>query len=98
MILSGYLTADRVDRASTSGRLSARLAVIEARRRTAEQAVDALLEVWRTDPSGQHEAGWQEEDDAAHDVVDALSSLLGALELARQERRVRTVPAPRSAP
>lgn len=97
MILSGYLTADSVDRASASGRLSTRLAEIEARRRSAQDAVDALVEAWRENPVVQHQHQWREVDDAAHDVVDALSSLLGAIDLAREEVTV-SPPAPRSAP
>lgn len=97
MIPSGYLTADRVDRARAAGRLSARLAVLEARRRSAEHVVAVLLETWGESVIDQQQTGWQEMDDAARDVIDALSALLGAVDLARGEADV-SPPAPRSAP
>lgn len=95
MILSGYLSADSVDRTSASGRLSARLSDIDARRRSAEHAVDALVQAWRENPVVQQQDRWRAVDDAAHEVVDALSSLLGEIDLAREEMAVNP-PSPRS--
>jgi hypothetical protein len=82
MILSGHLTADRVDRAAAT---SALLADLNARRRTAELRVDALVEVWRDQAAHRKQAGWGEMEDAARDAIDSLSALLGAIDLARDE-------------
>lgn len=101
MIPSGRLHHhDLTARESGSSRLAAarRLADLDARRRTAEHAVDTLLETWRESPIAQQRTGWQEMDDAARDVIDALSALLGELDLARDEVAVSPLPAPRSAP
>ncbi|GAA5109002.1 hypothetical protein GCM10023339_08630 [Alloalcanivorax gelatiniphagus] len=85
MILSGYLSHDRADRAATSARLSSRIAEIEARRRAAERSVGQLADAWRGDAGRHEESGWQEWDDAARHAIDALSALLGTLDLAREE-------------
>ncbi len=85
MILSGRLGInDRADRVAASSRLAAHLADIDARRRAAELTVDALVQSWRGGAAVQQESGWQEVDDAARDAIDALSSLLGAIDLARE--------------
>lgn len=77
---------------------SVRRADLDARRRTAELTVDAFVEVCRTRSVVQDEAGWRELDHTARDAIDALSALLGAIDLARDEAAVNRLPSPRSAP
>ena len=83
MIISGDLDLDREAHHAASATLSARLAELDERRRTAEACVDALLSSWRGEASICFASRWQEWNGAAGDVVDALSALLGAVDLAR---------------
>jgi WXG100 family type VII secretion target len=83
MIISGDLALDREAHLAASSTLSARLAELDERRRAAEACVDALLSSWRGNAATHFASRWQEWDDAASDVVDALSALLGAVDLAR---------------
>lgn len=85
MILSGNPCLDRAAHAAASSSMSARLAELDQRRRTAASTVDALLSSWRGDAATHFSSRWQEWDDAATDVVDALSALLGAIDLARRD-------------
>lgn len=85
MIVSGKLALDRNAHATASTSLSSRLQDIEARRRTAESTVGSLLASWRGDASAHFTTRWQEWDDAANEVIDSLSALLAALDLARDE-------------
>lgn len=85
MIISGNLALDRAAHRAASSSLSARLAELDERRRAAEACVDALLASWRGEAATCFAAHWQEWDGAATDVVDALSALLGAVDLARQD-------------
>ncbi len=62
-----------------------RLAELDQRRRAAAATVDALLASWRGDAATHFASRWQEWDGAATDVVDALSALLGAIDLARRD-------------
>ncbi len=84
MILSGHLHHDRHSR-TAAARLSDRLADIDARRRVAERSVDALLASWQGGAALHQQSGWQDWDMAANDVIDSLSALIGALDLAREE-------------
>lgn len=83
MIISGDLDLDRAAHEAASATLSARLAELDERRHAAEGCVDALLSSWRGEAAGHFASRWQEWDGAARDVVDALSALLGAVDLAR---------------
>ena len=87
MILSGHLRHDPYDRrgATAAARLAHRLADVDARRRVAERSVDALLASWQGGAALHQQSGWQDWDSAANDVIDSLSALLGALDLAREE-------------
>jgi uncharacterized protein YukE len=87
MILSGHLHHDRRDRhgRTAADRLSDRLADIDAHRRVAERSVDALLASWHGGAALHQRSGWQDWDLAANDVIDSLSALIGALDLAREE-------------
>lgn len=102
MILSGHLHHDRRDRhgRTAADRLSERLADIDARRRVAERSVDALLASWQGGAVLHQQSGWQDWDLAANDVIDSLSALIGALDLAREEltdaRALSQAPRPRS--
>lgn len=84
MILSGHLHHDRHSR-TAAARLSARLADVDARRRVAERSVDALLASWQGGAALHQQSGWQDWDVAANDVIDSLSALIWALDLAREE-------------
>jgi uncharacterized protein YukE len=99
MILSGHLHHDRHSR-TAAARLSDRLADIDARRRVAERSVDALLASWQGGAALHQQSGWQDWDMAANDVIDSLSALIGALDLAREEltdaRALSLAPRPRS--
>jgi len=87
MILSGHPHRDRRDRhgRTAADRLSDRLADIDARRRVAERSIDALLASWQGGAALHQQSGWHDWDLAAHDVIDSLSALIGALDLAREE-------------
>lgn len=85
MILSGNLSLDRAAHAAASSSMSARLAELDQRRRAAATTVDALLASWRGDAATHFSSRWQEWDGAATDVVDALSALLSAIDLARRD-------------
>jgi uncharacterized protein YukE len=84
MILSGHLHHDRHSR-TAAARLADRLADIDAQRRVAERSVDALLASWQGGAALHQQSGWQDWDLAANDVIDSLSALIGALDLAREE-------------
>ena len=84
MILSGHLHHDRHSR-TAAARLADRLADIDAQRRVAERSVDALLASWQGGAALHQQSGWQDWDVAANDVIDSLSALIGALDLAREE-------------
>jgi uncharacterized protein YukE len=102
MILSGRLHHDRRDRhgRTAADRVADRLADIDARRRVAERSVDALLASWQGGAALHQQSGWQDWDAAANDVIDSLSALIGALDLAREEltdaRALSGPPRPRS--
>ena len=85
MIVSGKLALDRTAHATASAELTTRLGDIEARRRAAESTVGSLLASWRGDASSHFSSRWREWDDAANDVIDSLSALLAAIDLAREE-------------
>lgn len=85
MIISGSLAIDRAAHEAASSDLAALLAGLDERRRAAELAVDLLLSSWRGDAASHFAARWQEWDAGARDVIDALSALLGAIDLARAE-------------
>jgi uncharacterized protein YukE len=85
MIISGHLQHDRSGRAVVSSFTAARIAEVDARRRAAEASIDALVVAWQGGTARHQRSGWQEWDDVAHDAIDALSALLGALDLARRE-------------
>lgn len=85
MIVSGNLSLDPAAHAASSARLSARLSDVDDRRRAAERTVSALLESWRGQAATRFQAGWQEWDSSASDVIDALSALLAAIDLARHD-------------
>ena len=95
MIPSGHLTTDR---GGSARRHSARLAMVDTRRRSAEDAVGVLLEVWRSSTTMPQEVAWDEMDEAAGAAIDALAALLAAIDLVREEAEVSSVPAPRPAP
>lgn len=85
MIISGSVAIDRAAHAAASSDLTARLAGLDERRRAAELAVDLLLSSWRGDAGSHFASRWQEWDAGARDVIDALSALLGAIDLARAD-------------
>jgi uncharacterized protein YukE len=85
MIISGHLHHVRSRRDVVSSFTAARTAEVDARRRAAEASIDALLVAWQGGSASHQRSGWQEWDDAAHETIDALSALLGALDLARRE-------------
>ena len=85
MIISGSVAIDRAAHAAASSDLAARLAGLDERRRAAELAVDVLLSSWRGDAGSHFASRWQEWDAGARDVIDALSALLGAIDLARAD-------------
>ena len=85
MIISGHLQHDLSGRAVVSSFTAARIAEVDARRRAAEASIDALVVAWQGGTVRHQGSGWQEWDDAAHDAIDALAALLGALDLARRE-------------
>ena len=85
MIISGSIALDSAAHAAASSDLAARLADLDERRRAAELAVDVLLSSWRGDAGSHFASQWQEWDAGARDVIDALSALLGAIDLARSE-------------
>jgi uncharacterized protein YukE len=85
MIISGRLQHDRSSRTVVPSFTAARIAEVDARRRAAEASIDALVVAWQGGTARRQRSGWQEWDDAAHDAIDALSALLGALDLARRE-------------
>jgi uncharacterized protein YukE len=85
MIISGQLQHDRSGRAVVSSFAAARIAEVDARRRAAEACIDALVAAWQGGAARHQGSGWQEWDSAARDAIDALSALLGALDLARLE-------------
>jgi hypothetical protein len=85
MIISGHLQHDRSSRPVVSSSRTPRLAGLDARRRTAEASIDALIVAWQGGTARHRSSGWQEWDRAAHDVIDALSALLAELDLARRE-------------
>ena len=83
MIISGTTAIDSAAHAAASSDLAARLAGLDQRRRAAELAVDVLLSSWRGDAGAHFASQWQEWDAGAREVIDALSALLGAIDLAR---------------
>ena len=85
MIISGTVAIDRAAHEAASSDLAARLAGLDRRRRAAELAVDLLLCSWRGDAATHFAQRWQEWDAGARDVIDALSALLGAIDLARAD-------------
>ena len=85
MIISGPLAIDRAAHEAAASDLAARLAGLDERRRAAELTVDLLLSSWRGDAASHVAARWQEWDSGARDVIDALSALLGAIDLARDD-------------
>ncbi|MDZ5660638.1 WXG100 family type VII secretion target [Nocardioides sp. zg-1308] len=85
MILSGSLAYDLAAHDAATPRLAARLAELDERRHAAERTVDALLASWRGDAATHFATRWREWDDAAAEVVDSLSALLGAIDLARRD-------------
>lgn len=85
MIISGSVALDRAAHAAASSDLAARLAGLDERRRAAELAIDVLLASWRGDAASHFTSQWQEWDAGARDVIDALSALLGAVDLARDD-------------
>lgn len=85
MIISGSVALDRAAHAAASSDLAARLAGLDERRRAAELTIDVLLSSWRGEAASHFASRWQEWDAGARDVVDALSALLGAIDLARDD-------------
>lgn len=85
MIISGHLHHDRPARAAVSSSAAARIAEVDARRRAAAASIDALAVAWQGGTARHQGSGWQQWDDAAHDAIDALSAMLGSLDLARRE-------------
>lgn len=85
MIISGHMQHDRARRAVVSSSRAARVADVDARRRAAEASIDALVVAWQGGAARHQGSGWQEWDLAAHDAIDALGALLGAIDLARCE-------------
>jgi uncharacterized protein YukE len=85
MIISGHLQHDRTGRSVVSSFAAARVADVDARRRAAEASIDTLVVAWQGGTARHQGSGWQEWDSAARDAIDALSALLGALDLAREE-------------
>jgi WXG100 family type VII secretion target len=85
MIISGSVALDRAAHAAASSDLAARLAGLDERRRAAELAIDVLLASWRGDAASHFASQWQEWDAGARDVIDALSALLAAVDLARDD-------------
>lgn len=85
MIISGDIDLDRAAHVAATASLSARLTELDERRRAAEACVDALLAAWRGEAATHFASLWQEWDGAATDVIDALSALLGAVDLTRRD-------------
>ncbi|MBC2931488.1 hypothetical protein [Nocardioides sp. zg-1228] len=86
MIISGHLHHHHRPKPSAdSSRLAARVAEIDARRRDAELSVDRLVVAWQGGAALHRGSHWDRWDTAAHDTIDALGALLGALDLARRE-------------
>ena len=85
MIISGHLHHHHPRPSIDSTRLAARVAEIDARRRDAELSIDALVVAWQGGAALHRGSHWDAWDAAAHDTIDALSALLGALDLARKE-------------
>jgi WXG100 family type VII secretion target len=85
MIISGSVALDRAAHAAASSDLAARLAGLDERRRSAELAIDVLLSSWCGEAATHFASRWQEWDAGARDVIDALSALLGAVDLARAD-------------
>jgi WXG100 family type VII secretion target len=98
MIVSGTLAIDRATHAAATARFTDRLADLDERRRSAELAVDALLQSWRGDAASHFSSRWHDWDSSAQEVIDQLSALLGAVDLAREELEdvdARSVDVPR---
>lgn len=85
MTVSEDLDLDPAAHRAASSALSARLVELDERRRAAEACVDVLLASWRGDAATHFATHWQEWDGAATGVIDALSALLGSVDLARQD-------------
>jgi hypothetical protein len=81
VIPSGTLDHDRLARARASAQHPARTADVAASQRTAQAAIDKLLTTWHAGPSRALESAplWE---DAALEAIDALSALLGEVDLA----------------
>ena len=98
MIISGHLQHDRSGRSVVSSFAAARIAEVDARRRAAEASIDALVVAWQGGTVRHQGSGWHEWDDAARDAIDALSALLGSLDLAREELAAARAAADGAAP
>ncbi|GAA1934544.1 WXG100 family type VII secretion target [Nocardioides hwasunensis] len=85
MIVSGTLALDRAVQAAAAAEFAVRLSELDERRRDAEQAIDALLVSWRGNAASHFAARAHEWDSAAMEVIDSLSALLGAVDIARRE-------------
>lgn len=79
MIISGTLQLDPQAHAAATASLGDRLADLDARRRAAETAVQALLATWRGDAAAAFREQWEVWGRAATDVVDELGSAVAAL-------------------
>ena len=85
MIISGHLQHDRSGRSVVSSFAAARIAELDTRRRAAEASIDALVVAWQGGTARHQGSGWHEWDSAARDAIEALTALLGALDIARDE-------------
>lgn len=79
MILSGTLQLDPQAHAAATASLGDRLADLDARRRSAETTVQALLAGWRGDAAAAFREQWEVWSSAATGVVDELGAAVDAL-------------------
>jgi WXG100 family type VII secretion target len=83
MIISGTITLDPSSHAATTAAIRERLALLEERRRCAEQSVDRVLTTWRGEAADRFRGRWTEWNDGALSVIDQLATAADALDRVR---------------
>lgn len=85
MIISGTIVLDADGQAATCHDLRARLAGLEERRSAAARTVASLLDSWHGGAADRFAGRWQEWDEGAAGVLEALARSLAAVDLARAD-------------